>query len=137
MGKPHYHSISDIVATVYCERQAVLDRQFGQARTPEVAQKAAHGTAEHRRFEMEGKRQQASDRRCFIASAVYGVEAPQTNALRDWRDRMLMPSRLGRVLVRCYYAWSPRAVRLVERFPWMAAVARRMLDRLLSWIGRQ
>lgn len=137
MARPPYHSISNIVATVYCERQAVLDREFGRARTADVERKAEHGTAAHRRFELEGKMQRTVDRRCFIATAIYGADAPQTNALRAWRDRALMPSRAGRWLVAGYYRLSPLAVRLVERWPGLATWVRHGLDGLLRRIGRR
>ena len=70
MTRRRYHSISNIVATVYCERQAILDREHGESRTLDVRVKAAAGTFEHKRFELEGKTLAAVDRRCFIASAI-------------------------------------------------------------------
>lgn len=39
------------------------------------------------------------DKRCYIATAVYGAEAWQTQALRDFRDTSLMSSMVGK-------AWS-------------------------------
>ena len=45
------YTVSQIVATVYCEQQVVFDRQFGKVRSADVARKAARGTFEHRRAE--------------------------------------------------------------------------------------
>lgn len=131
-----FHSISDIVAIVYCERQAVLDRQYGEARSLAVKAKAASGRFQHKRFAMEGKAQASRDRRCFVATAIYGAQAPETEWLREWRDTVLMPRRVGRALVRAYYALSPALVRLVERYPRLNLPVHRLLDRVLRFLGR-
>ena len=135
MKTPRYHSITNIVAIVYCERQAILDQQYGRARPVSVRIKAAHGVFEHKRFEMEGKALAAVDKRCFIASAVYGSEAPQTWRLRQWRDDVLKTSCLGRIVIRLYYAFSPGLVTVLETRPRLAIWVRRQLDRLLRVIG--
>lgn len=135
MKRRRYHSISNIVATVYCEQQAVFDRERGEARTLDVRVKAAAGTFEHKRFELEGKTLAAVDRRCFIASAIYGIDAPETNDFRTWRDRVLMHSRIGRTCVRIYYFVSPHLVPMLSRSRTAAAIVRRLLNFVLARIG--
>ena len=132
--RKRYHSITDIVATVYCEQKAVYDRERGDARPLDVRIKAATGTFEHLRFQVEGQTSQIVDKRCFIASQVYGGEAWQTNTLRAWRDRVLMPRATGRVDVRLYYAVSPGIARVLERWPRAAGLVRRALDRLVVFV---
>ncbi|MGV8991269.1 MAG: CFI-box-CTERM domain-containing protein [Thiobacillus sp.] len=73
---------------------------------------------------------------CFIATAVYGSDAFETNLLRAYRDRVLMPSMLGRLFVSCYYALSPRIVPLIERSERLASIVRAVLDRLIFWLER-
>ena len=131
-----FHSISEVVAIVYCERQAVLDRQYGEERSLEVKAKAASGRFQHQRFAMEGKAQASRDRRCFVATAIYGAEAPETEWLRVWRDTVLMPRRIGRAIVRGYYALSPALVRIVERYPRLKTTVHRLLDNILRFLGR-
>ncbi len=51
---------------------------------------------------------------CFIATAAYcSPSHPYVKILRDFRDRYLMPSKLGRTLVDFYYNNSPFAAGLI------------------------
>lgn len=133
--KKKYHTITDIVGTVYCEQKVLFDRERGDARPLAVRAKAAGGTFEHLRFQVEGQTRAAMDRRCFIATAIYGPDAPETNFLRAWRDRALMPTRAGRFLVRAYYATSPRLVPMLARSTRAAGAMRAMLNALLAMLG--
>ncbi len=130
-----YHTITDIVGTVYCEQKVVFDRERGDARPLEVRAKAAAGTFEHLRFQVEGQTRAAIDRRCFIATAIYGPDAAETNFLRAWRDRVLMPAMAGRLFVRAYYAVSPGLVPLLCRSRSVATAVRAGLNALLRLLG--
>lgn len=133
--KKKYHTITDIVATAYCEQKVVFDRERGDARPLSVRAKAATGSFEHLRFQVEGQTRAVIDRRCFIATTIYGPDAPETNFLRAWRDRVLMPSMLGRVLVQSYYAISPSLVLMLTRNGRAAAVVGSVLNRVLAMLG--
>lgn len=130
-----YHTITDIVGTVYCEQKVLFDRARGDARPLPVRAKAAGGTFEHLRFQVEGRTRAAMDRRCFIATVIYGPDAAETNFLRAWRDRVLLPSLAGRAFVRCYYALSPWLVPVLARSSRASAAARVVLDWLLRRLG--
>lgn len=46
---------------------------------------------------------------CFVATAVYGDrDAPQVRSLREFRDKVLMNSRMGRAFVNFYYSGTGR-----------------------------
>jgi len=52
---------------------------------------------------------------CFIATAVYGSEtAPEVVVLRDFRDNILLSSKVGQTIVDLYYILSPPVARLLD-----------------------
>ena len=53
---------------------------------------------------------------CPIAAATYGSPFhPHVKILRDFRDKYLMPDKLGRVLVNLYYKYSPFVSDLIAK----------------------
>jgi len=53
---------------------------------------------------------------CFIATATYSSPLhPYVKILRDFRDKYLMPSKLGRKLVELYYKYSPYFADLIVK----------------------
>lgn len=71
---------------------------------------------------------------CFIATAVYGIDAPETNAFRQWRDSNLMPNFAGRAIVAIYYIISPSIARIIVKNTNFHAVAKSLLDRIIRFI---
>ncbi|MBX7100761.1 MAG: hypothetical protein K1X89_23815 [Myxococcaceae bacterium] len=61
---------------------------------------------------------------CFLATAVFGEGAPQLEAFRAFRDRRLLPSAPGRLLVRGYYALGPTLARVVLASPHLTKALR-------------
>lgn len=137
-------SSSDLGALVKCEVEFCFERDTGQERNDiETRAASERGKREHDRAQVRmeafhnrpqrtsgpDNRTSASapDRRCFVASAAFGSDAPETSALRSFRDRRLMPSALGRVLVRSYYRLSPPLARVVASSPLLASASRWVL----------
>ena len=53
---------------------------------------------------------------CFIATAAYGSPLhPYVKILRNFRDTCLMPSELGRALIKIYYKYSPFAADIIAK----------------------
>lgn len=62
---------------------------------------------------------------CFIASAAYSRPShPHVQVLRDFRDRYLVRSKAGRMLVEYYYRYSPDVADLISRHAALRASAR-------------
>jgi hypothetical protein len=54
---------------------------------------------------------------CFVATAACGDPlAPEVIALSDFRDEVLVRSRMGRALISLYYTTSPPVAALIARF---------------------
>lgn len=71
---------------------------------------------------------------CFIATAAYGsLLHPYVGILRDFRDRYLMPGKLGRMLVNFYYKHSPLVADLIARNKALKVVVRISLLPLVAF----
>jgi hypothetical protein len=71
---------------------------------------------------------------CFIATAAYcSPSHPYVKILRDFRDRYLGPSKLGRALVDFYYNNSPFAADLIVEHKLLRAAARLNLIPLVAF----
>ena len=76
--------------------------------------------AEHDKFFRDGVRSQSdvqtslSKPWCFCASLAWGPEAPETDLLRRFRDRILRRTAAGRGLIRVYYRTAPGLCRRLE-----------------------
>ena len=57
----------------------------------------------------------SEDLNCFIATATYGSKfAFQIETFRQFRNRFLLPNKLGRKLVHIYYKYSPPIARIIR-----------------------
>lgn len=141
-----YTSISKIIKTTYCEQQVVFDAKYGTKKDlsdqaqRQLNQKAKQGTALHAALETQGRRilrqqQQAQDARCFVATCVFGHQAPETVWLRNWRDRVLAPNPIGRIAISVYYKVSPFLVHAIKGHPKTIVVTQKLVRRLMSAVG--
>lgn len=73
---------------------------------------------------------------CFVATAVYGADAPQLAVLRWFRDTRLEKRALGRVFVNAYYRIGPLLASIVAKHPSLQRLSRSLIDHLLSTVVR-
>jgi len=71
---------------------------------------------------------------CFIATAAYGSPLhPHLDILRNFRDKYLMPSKLGRLLVECYYRYSPSVADFIAKHKPLKVLVRASLLPLVAF----
>ena len=70
---------------------------------------------------------------CYVATAVYGADAPEVDTLRRWRDEVLRRRPIGRAAMAWYYRASPSLVRWLQGRPRTQRWIRRGLD---AWVRR-
>lgn len=135
--KPHRVTSSQLAEMGFCEMKTRLRAQYGDRDTRASAPLRAAGKQEHERFHEQvtaehnaGLPPGMTDKRCFIASAVYGPDDWRTDQLREFRDRVLKRSGLGRAAISVYYAASPWLARRVTRSPWLNTLFVYILDHI-------
>jgi len=75
---------------------------------------------------------------CFIATAAYGSSmAPNVSILREFRDRFLLESRIGKAFVNLYYKYSPPVANFIIKHDNLRMIVRMTLFPLvgISWIS--
>lgn len=73
---------------------------------------------------------------CFIASAIYGPCAAETETLRSFRDRHLAQHAAGRSFVRAYYLLSPFMAAIIYSHPLLRRVAAHLLGPVVRAAAR-
>lgn len=130
-------SASDLAEMGTCERRILLQCKHGDLKSPEQREAEKRGDAAHKQFYQESLRHapvtDTSKPWCFIATALYGPSAPETNLLRMFRDRYLRHLGPGRRLIKTYYAVSPRICAYLANRPAARPVARALLRPVLAF----
>jgi hypothetical protein len=106
-------SATELAKMGKCERQVYLDHHHGED-TSLTANFIKRGNQEHEQF---NRQLSGRDKRCFIATSVFGVDAIETNILRQFRDKHLTPYSPGRMIISLYYSISPYIVIVIEKYP--------------------
>ena len=68
------------------------------------------------------------EQKCFVATAAFGSSMePHVQRFRDFRDRVLLQSRFGRVMVAYYYKHGPAWAEWIEKSEWRKTATRALL----------
>lgn len=130
-------AVTELAKMGYCETLLVLNKKHNNAHKAYRDEAAIHrGNNEHDEFDARVKREHqpygpVTDKRCFIATSVYGQEAIETERLRQWRDHSLSHKVGGVWFIETYYRLSPYVARLLDQHEPLRALVRTMLNALL------
>jgi len=127
-GKKVWVSASDVGRAAFCPHYLELKSKGTEA---SMQAKAARdrGDASHDELNRMGQ-----DKRCYIASHLYGIEDGRTEALRSFRDNTLLRHHPGKVLVNIYYRLSPTLVTISSRCPAAERCLRYMINGIVKRI---
>lgn len=130
---------SELAQMGVCERRVVFEHRLGKRYTSEQRAACQHGQVAHERFFREGAEAAQTGASpkgyCFIATLVYG-EAHETQVLRQFRDRVLRPTRPGRWAIASYYRLAPGVCAVLARRPCLQSLVRVLLAPLV-WVAAQ
>ena len=76
---------------------------------------------------------------CFIATACYdSCDAPEVMVLREFRDRVLLQSIIGKAVVSFYYRVSPPIADFIQnKFMLKKSIRQYVLDSIVFYIRRK
>jgi hypothetical protein len=98
----------------------LFEARYGKRKSRCQREAIERGRSEHAKFFRDGVRLRPdvqtslSKPWCFCASLAWGPEAPETDLLRRFRDRILRRTAAGRGLIRGYYRTAPRVCRRLD-----------------------
>lgn len=113
-------SASELAKMGACERLVLFEGTYGKRRSRYQQEAIKRGRAEHAKFFKDAVRSESEVKTslakpwCFCASLAWGPEAPETNLLRRFRDRILRKTAFGRWFIRAYYRAAPEVCRHLE-----------------------
>ena len=134
-------SASQLAQMEVCERLVFFEARCGKRKSRCQLEAIDRGKKEHATFFREGVRSRPgvqtslSKPWCFCASLAWGPEAPETELLRKFRDRILRRSTAGRRLIRLYYRTAPVLCGLLEGHRKLISALRLGLQPVL-WIAK-
>jgi len=118
--------VTDIAQMAMCERQMLFDDEYGHKRSGRVDRLRKKGIRVHKKYE-QALKPVAGDRRCYVATSLFGPRAWQTEVFREYRDSKLLTNIAGRSIVQLYYWVSPAFIRLFPIVPGLQPTLRRLL----------
>lgn len=137
-------AVTQLVNMTKCENQTLLNTIYKPKLANDVKQRQKEGISDHKKFEKLNNKyannsqrvlsemNKSSDRRCYVATAIFGNTSPETTVLRKWRDEKLSQYYAGRVFIRVYYKLSPFLLRAMPSCT--KPMAKAILTKFVEWI---
>lgn len=125
-------SASDVGRSEFCPNSVAL-KYAGSKPSKRAIAAQNRGNLKHEQF----NRQISKDKRCYVASYLYGLDDQRTETLRHFRDSRLQSSTAGRILIAAYYRMSPLVIEISKRCSWLDQVLRLIVDRLVRWAEKR
>lgn len=135
MGRHGEVAAKDLAEMGFCEKRVQLAHLHGERATPKQRKAMARGQVAHQRYWEEGVAATA-DRRCFVATFVFGPDASETQVFRAYRDAVLLRQCWGRALVAAYYRVAPMGCRIMARSPGIVIGVRCVLRIVVAWCAK-
>lgn len=137
---PDLLSATELAEMGVCEQRVLLRHRYGPRLTEPQHARIEQGLRAHRRYRDEGASSRAAgvaDGRCFIASCLFGSSSWQADGLRCYRDDVLLPRPIGRIVLRIYYATAPAFCAALRRYPGLQPFMRRTLSAFARYAARR
>ena len=125
---------SELAQLGVCEHRLVLARRLGNRETLEASVLKRRGIGMHEYLHLQSLVVKPSvgtssprpslGPGCWIATAVFGEHAPETRALRRFRDTRLTKTAAGRATIAAYYRLSPGIAAYLYRHPFTRLLIR-------------
>lgn len=137
-------AVTQLVNMTKCENQTLLNTVYKPKLANDVKQRQKEGISDHKKFEKLNNKyandsqrvisemNKSSDRRCYVATAIFGNTSPETTVLRRWRDQTLSQYYAGRLFIQAYYKISPLLLRMMPS--WTKPITKSILIRFVQAI---
>ena len=130
-AKKVWVSASDVGRAAFCPHYLELKNRCLKP-SPKAVSSRIRGNKNH-----DELNRMAQDKRCYIASYLYGVDDNRTNSLRSFRDQNLLSNRPGTALVAVYYKLSPSLVAISIRYPVVAQLLRLCVNTIVKLLDKR
>lgn len=132
-------SATELAEMGFCEKRVQLAHVHGKRMLAKQRRNAERGLKAHAEFHREGvaaAAATAADRRCFVATCLYGDSSLEAETLRRFRDEVLLARPMCRWVVTVYYSLGPGVCRLLAWLPWLQPPTRALVGALARAAGR-
>lgn len=137
-------SVTHLINITKCENQTMLDMVYKPTVDKEIKNRQTMGIKDHKKFENLNNKyanntskvieemNKSNDKRCYIATAIFGAYSEETLLLRRWRDDTLKRTLFGRLFIKVYYKVSPLLLRTLPK--WIIPITKQVLIKFINKI---